>query len=232
MKEIKVDKKLMITGCGRSGTRYITFLLRRLGLDVGHENVKKHGIASWCTAVDAEQTPWGISAQKYNFEQKFHQIRHPLLVIPSACSFKENSWLYICNHIPVSIDEPVLLRSAKYWYYWNLEAEKVCDWNYRIEDITTVFDEFCERLGVFPDRSALESTPSDVNTRQRGQLIHLYDELMEHLSLNLSSNLRKKLVLTPTNKSNHILTWDTLKSLDFQLYLKIKKKAKEYGYSD
>ncbi len=232
MKEIKFDKKLMITGCGRSGTRYITFLLRRLGLDVGHETVKEHGIASWCTAVDAEQTPWGISAQKYNFEQIFHQIRHPLMVIPSTCSFKENSWQYICDHIPVSMDEPIMLRSAKYWYYWNLEAEKICEWSYRIEDVANVFDEFCERLNIPTDRLALESTPDDINTRRRGQLIHLYDELMEHLFLNPSNRFRKKLERSPTNKSNRVLTWDTLKSLDYQIYLKVKKKAREYGYND
>lgn len=143
---MRTRKRLLITGCGRSGTKYVTHLLRRLGLDVPHERMGADGIASWAMAVDADAVVWGVSPRDYDFEHVFHQVRDPREVIASATTFKPRSWDFICAHTPVPADDPVVLRAAKYWYYWNLEAEKIAGWRYRIDALADVFEEFCARL--------------------------------------------------------------------------------------
>lgn len=232
MADLTTHKNIMISGCGRSGTRYITFVLRRLGMDVGHERIGNDGIASWCTAVETEALPWGESIKNVTFNKIFHQVRHPLKVIPSVCTFKENSWQLICNYIPCSMDEPVMLRSAKYWYYWNIEAEKMAEWRYRIEEFSDVFDEFCWRLNVPIDRSALESVPTDINTRRHGYLVHFYDEFLERLSVNRKFLFRNALKKKSTDVDKQTFTWESLKAIDPELCRKIREKALEYGYDE
>ncbi len=223
----------MITGCGRSATRYITFVLRRLGLDVGHERMGGNGIASWCTAVEAETPPWGESIKSVSFDNIFHQVRHPLKVIPSVCTLNKNSWRFICNNISCSMDDPAMLRSAKYWYYWNVEAEKKAEWRYRIEEFSDVYDEFCRRLDVPIDRLALESVPTDVNTRRHGRLIHYYDEFLERLFVNRTTlTLFRNTLKKKSDIEKQTFTWESLKALDSELYKKIREKALEYGYDE
>lgn len=43
---LRTDARCLITGCGRSGTKYIARLLSAAGLDIGHETMGKDGIAS------------------------------------------------------------------------------------------------------------------------------------------------------------------------------------------
>ena len=83
---------------------------------------------------------------------------------------------------------------------------------------------------MIPDRSALIDTPTDINTRKYGRLIHLYDELSERLLFNSGSIIRNKLKKSSAGDENKTLTWDELRSLDVDIYSKIREKAWEYGY--
>ena len=47
----------LLTGCGRSGTRYIALLANELGRRIGHEQPGKDGIASWVMAVEDDRAP-------------------------------------------------------------------------------------------------------------------------------------------------------------------------------
>jgi hypothetical protein len=223
-------KHVLVTGCGRSGTKYISFVLRRLGLDVGHERMGNDGIASWCMAVNAESVAWGVPASHYRFEHVLHQVRHPLEAIASIATFKEPSWRFIYAHTPIAANEPLLLRSAKYWYHWNLEAEKIAQWRYAVEQFPERFDEFCERLQVAPRREALERVNRDVNTRKLGRALHLFEELSERLRLEPSPVLRRWLAKPASNKVLSQPTWEALSALDPSLARNIREKAREYGY--
>ena len=45
---VKVERKLIyITGCGCSGTKYITKVMKRAGLHFPHEGNGRDGSASW-----------------------------------------------------------------------------------------------------------------------------------------------------------------------------------------
>ena len=90
----KEHRKLLITGCGRSGTLYATELWRALGLDIQHERpvppngvMGEDGVASWFLAVDDPEPPSGPSTQNYEFGITIHQVREPLKVIASVAQF-------------------------------------------------------------------------------------------------------------------------------------------------
>jgi hypothetical protein len=169
----------LITGCGRSGTVYISCLLDELGADVPHETMGLDGIASWLLAVDAGSAPWGPLRRMFQYRTVVHQVRHPLRAIASAQTFRPESWGYICGHIPCDMTEPLLLRCAKYWHYWNLKAEQTAAWTYRIEELPRVFDRLCEAVGVLPDRSCLAAVPADVNSRRDSYSAITWDHLAE-----------------------------------------------------
>lgn len=227
---MRARKRLLITGCGRSGTKYITHLLRRLGLDVGHERMGEDGIASWTMAVNAEVVAWGVPVRHYDFDQVFHQVRDPRQVIASAMTFKPASWSFICAHTPISPEDPILLRAAKYWYYWNLEAEKSAGWRYRIDTFRDVFEEFCERLHLSPDRRVLAQVDPDVNTRRRGRAFHLYEELCERLRCDVSPAIKRRLSGSSGAAGQELPSWEALRALDPVLTDRIRSKALEYGY--
>lgn len=166
IKDKKTVRYLLITGCSRSGTMYITKVLQQCGLKVCHESDGQDGIVSWLMAAPGTETPFGPGGSKYHFIHIFHQVRDPLKAIPSICTEPFEAWLYISQHVPeVKWDEPILIRAAKYYYYWNKMAEKKAEWTYRIEDIEKVFPEMEERLGVTLDKKALKSVPKDTHTR-------------------------------------------------------------------
>jgi hypothetical protein len=223
-------KLLLVTGSGRSGTKYVCFVLRRLGLDVRHERMGRDGIASWSMAVDAERPPWGVPRSAYDFANVFHQVRHPLAAIASCTTFKDESWRFIREHVGCT-DECLLLRAAKYWLLWNERAEAGATWRYRIEDLPLVFPEFCERLGVEVDRSVLERVPTDVNTRLFGRAFHLYEHLWEGLGLDPSESGRRWTAVRGQSAGRAPLSWDALEAVSSTWAERVRRKAIEYGYT-
>ncbi|MEI8365611.1 MAG: hypothetical protein WCF65_04250 [Parachlamydiaceae bacterium] len=138
-------KPLLIVGCGRSGTEYMATFLRESGLDINHERIGSDGCVSWPLVVNSF-SPWGpITNEEYI--HVFHQVRHPLNVITSwfinLDSLTRDEWVFIRRHIPEIRDhDSLIVQCAKYWYYWNLKAEKMAEWRYRIEDIDSIIPEF------------------------------------------------------------------------------------------
>lgn len=91
---MKTKKKLLVTGCGRSGTLYITSCLQKLGLDVRHEEpvppngvMGKDGMVSWFMTVDDSNPALGPGRKYYEFEYVLQLVRHPLKVIASVDQF-------------------------------------------------------------------------------------------------------------------------------------------------
>jgi len=223
------QRLVLVTGCGRSGTRYTTFVLRRLGLDVGHERVGRHGVAAWTLAVDADAVPWGQSPRSLRFDVVLHQVRHPLAVVSSARSFKAESWRFVCRHVPCSPDDPVVVRAAAYWYHWNVAAERRADLTFRVEAIRDALPRICSLLGVDADESVLDRVPTDVNTRRKGRLFHLTEEALERLQLETMPHVRTW-VERPADEQVPDVSWDDIRALDPVLCDRIVAKARAYGY--
>ena len=83
------NKKVLVTGCGRSGTGYMCTFLKASGLDVHHEYMGADGSVSWLMGATVDKAPWGPLAKGFHFEHVFHQVRNPLKVIQSLLGVLE-----------------------------------------------------------------------------------------------------------------------------------------------
>jgi len=145
---------IVITGCARSGTKYISEVLKKAGKDVGHWNTGgSDGIASDLVA------PWELRGATI-----LHQVRHPLHQIASMQTALRHTWNYIAAMLDFNGTDSVLRYCMRYWLKWNkLVAEKAC-LTYRVEDIDTSWDEIKQLLGL--DGVKLPAVPKDTNSRK------------------------------------------------------------------
>ena len=216
-------KRLLITGCGRSGTLYSAKIWQSLGLDIRHERpVPPNGImgadgaASWFMAADDSRPPSGPSILDYTFDVVIHQVRHPLKVIASMAQFVlqhgKRAPGYIERHVPdtklspeeqnhLDFKQQLVLRASRYWYRWNLMAEAKADKIVRVENLNEELPDLCDLIGIPYRPSALDGVPKDINARRH----HISDEPWE-------------------------VTWEEIKRLDPKIYKSIKQLAATYGY--
>jgi len=162
-------KNVLITGCPRSGTHYIATVLRKLGLDVGHECIRHDGV------VDCRATfGW---YDNYEFEHVFHQVRNPLVVISSLSvqgnllgAFVPPKILeFIAKEKKIESYRNLTARQANMhlWLYSTEMAEEMAEWTYRIESISSAFVKICDILGIeYNDETIkiMKSVPPDLTT--------------------------------------------------------------------
>jgi hypothetical protein len=222
------DLHLLVTGCGRSGTKYTAFLLQQLGIDAPHERLGRDGICSWTMAVYSETRRYGPPSSRVSFREVFHQVRDPLAVISSAVTLRAESWDFIRRHIDCPDAAIPIVRAAHYWVLWNEQAERVATWRYRVEDLDNSFGEFCARIGVKPDAALIAAIPRDFNTRHSGRALHLAEELCRRLGLNTPRRLRT--VLSRPRRLAPV-SWEMLRALDSALCARVQAKAAFYGYA-
>jgi hypothetical protein len=220
---------VLVTGCPRSGTRYITLVLRRLGLDVGHERIGRDGVSSWALAVDAERTPWGPSWGDVQFDTVLHQVRHPLDVIDSVETLKPTSWEFVSRHVPLAPRESFPVRGALLWCHWNRAAERRATLTYRVEAIGEALPLICEALDVPHDPGAATQIPTDVNTRKLGRAFHLAEESLHRSGVDPGDRLRGVLARRRAGTPRH-LTWAQLHESDPSLCERVRELATAYGY--
>lgn len=219
------EKKLLITGCGRSGTLYSTEIWRALGLDIRHERpitpngvMGADGMSSWFMTVDDLQPPSGPSAVGYKFDLVIQQVRHPLKVIASVAQFILRDGLYapgfIERNVPeitLSFDqrenfdyrEQLILRAARYWYYWNRLAEKKADIFVQVEHLKSELPGLCDLLGLDYNPVPVKDISSNINARQNFVLDQPW-----------------------------VVDWQEIFYLDPQLYYQIRNLAAGYGYDE
>lgn len=170
---LRSHQKLAIIGCGRSATRFSSRLFQNLGIQIGHERLEKQGIASWTLVPDTSKMVWGPSYNliRYLNMPMVHQVRHPLDVISSVETVfsDKGTWDFIRNFIPIDDDDSLILKSMKYWYYWNILAEEKAVYTYRIENITEEMRKLI-KIGQFDISCDLASTLGNIsktiNTRK------------------------------------------------------------------
>lgn len=142
-------KKLLITGCGRSGTSFIAKVLRHVGLNATHETLfglyrhtwppqREGAEASWLAVPYLEKLPEDVTV--------FQQIRNPLDVArsligfnffgrPQSLPFRE----FLFRHEPsIKTWSDPLDRSLAYWINWNIRVQEHAQVQYRLESLTAV----------------------------------------------------------------------------------------------
>jgi len=218
-------KKLLITGCGRSGTLYAARLWQSLGLDIRHERpvppdgaIGADGMASWFMAVDDPAPPSGPGAGDYQFDVVIHQVRHPLKVIASMAQFilrqGKRAPGFIERHVPetklgpdeqdyFNPREQLFLKAARYWYRWNLLAEAKADRTIQLERLDRELPDLCDLVGIPYRPGIVERLSKDINARH----YHVPDGVW-------------------------VVGWQEIRRLDRKVYENAKNLAATYGYEE
>jgi len=161
----------LVTGCGRSGTKYTSTVLRSCGLDMPHEKVGKDGSVSsvWAIDLKAEQyyKPHSCGSRSL-FSTVLHQIREPLSAIASITTGRIDGIRWLQKHIPLYFEGDRIKWAVEYWLYWNQLCEDQAIISYKVENIQTRWAEISEILGInvpFP-----KNIPTNINTRSHMRL--------------------------------------------------------------
>jgi hypothetical protein len=208
--------KRLITGCARSGTKFISNLLSQLFLDMPHERLGTDGSVSWYAGGLKIKYP--SLYDKNKFDIVLHQSRNAIETIESITTLKywnysnrgknlpkgpSISYVSPMEIIPQIEDENLILQSAKFWYYFNTHIMSFAEWTYPVEKIIKdeeIFSEFCHRLKI--------------------------SEVPDNIFLNDNIHSRK-------HHSNRLMVnWDVLEVLDKDLTEKIRILNFELGYGD
>jgi len=147
-------KGIYVAACARSGTVYMTEVLKALGYKIGHEATDEDGSVGYHLAIIKPKNC-------------FHQVRHPLKQISSM--FDHQSWGFM-NHV-VEVHGRGLLGCMQYWLKWNEILEEFCVWRYQLEKIREVWPEFLERIN-----HAYEPLPEVERTNKREKSLVCWDK--------------------------------------------------------
>ncbi len=129
------------------------------------------------------------------FQHIFQQVRNPLDVISSFYinlpDLKRREWAFIRSQISeINRGDTLLVHCAKYWYYWNLKAENMAEWTYRIENLEHVLSEFQLRLGVQLDKIILRNIPNNINHWAKIRHTFTWEELEKALPPDLYFDIK------------------------------------------
>ena len=132
-------KRLLITGCQKAGMGFIANILKEVGVQVGVTKMGPDGNVDW-------RRPY---SENDEYDIILHQVREPLADIEASLEMGEWAWNFICSkESRIRPEDPVLLRSMKYWLYWNQRAQAAAEWTYRVESLPGVLGKILETIGL------------------------------------------------------------------------------------
>jgi hypothetical protein len=178
---------IAVLGCGGSGTNYIAVVMKRLGLEFGHEELGKDGLADWrLTPYDfmTDFRSWmrinNIVDSVFPYRSRidfngsdivFHQVRHPLKAISSICMWINDSGPQggvrglLGRFTSVEKGDSRLLAAMKYWLEWNKVAEYKAVYRYRVECLKDVWEEFLSKARLNGGMSFPQDIPKTIASR-------------------------------------------------------------------
>lgn len=157
--------KLVIVGCGRSGTSAVHSQLKAAGFKIGHEVLKEDGGIGWPMVMKKMKDIW----QPLN-PVVLHQVREPWSAISSLTTHKPSLWRSVSKESAGLSDiKNSALRAAVFWINWNKLCMQLTNKFYRVEDLRSGSSE-----GYYLLTSALEISklpkPTKVNSRRHAKL--------------------------------------------------------------
>lgn len=202
-------RDLLVTGCGGSGTGWVTQLLERNELRVTHDfGLGRDGIVTnacdgrkvWLLAGDPRHLSDMLIVPVADFSQVVHLVRHPLLTIGSVHA-KWHRYGSVWPHVRAVVSElsdgkVTQWGAALYWLRWNQLTESCAMATFRfeqlLEDPSDLFALVGRRYKKTPDRNQ-RVLPSDTTWYP---------------------------------------SWSELRSIDSGLTMQIRELAERYGYVD
>ena len=173
-------RDLLCIGHSQCGMGYVSFLLSRLDLDVGHEVMLENGVASWMYAVDDSQYPGGVlgseSLSDYYFEHVIHVVRDPFEAIPKILlehghAPNDKAYLFRQKHVESKLGimlgdydstssfEVKMSLAVESFVYWNHICERnTPDLVIRVESDQDKLVSYVKRYGIIEDERGLEAS--------------------------------------------------------------------------
>lgn len=151
-----MNRRLVITGCQRSGTLYTSTILTAAGFTCGHERyfrMREEVKELPSTFIESSwmAVPWLPEIfEKEDADDWYivHQVRHPLAVAESMMrrgTLKPErrvrrlppSGRWIMSHLPrIEAEKSHVDRVLRYWILWNEWTNGIADQRWRVEDVT------------------------------------------------------------------------------------------------
>lgn len=154
--------RILITGVGGSGTRYVSHAFSLNGIDVRHEKLGADGAVSWKYAVD----PLLLPVQWYEdfmpvrpafsvmFAHVIHLVRCPTDVVSAMANWPPYVFEYMGAHVRLGRlpgyswedSRSNLVLYAEAWLRWNRHVEHYASARFRIDQIRELYKHVCTRL--------------------------------------------------------------------------------------
>lgn len=154
----------LITGAGRSGTKYMSTALKMCGMDMPHERLGKDGIVSSFYCFDTSYYPGKHPVPRPDFDLILHQVREPLASIASIQT--GHSWKWTCQFLPVDEGAPLLTKCAYNWLVFNVGAERQARHTYRIEALEDEWPILQEIIGFDAPYSTVADLSRTIHSRE------------------------------------------------------------------
>lgn len=180
------QSKFIITGTGRSGTKYCQAILRICGIKCGHQTIFRHENTlnkewDWLDfAGDSsfEAVPLLRLVKKQEPETKIILVkRNKINTIASQLKWgwfsnmKTEYALFtkvLNKYFPDVLKQPTAQQRAELYYeLWNAEAERYADSVYQLEDLNPLH--LFEELGLmeYYDKPLVEAVSDTINSKLR-----------------------------------------------------------------
>jgi hypothetical protein len=135
----QIQKRLLVIGCPKSGTKFYAELLESWGFRIRHERMGEDGTVNsgWLMRklVD-DPLLVGKGRQHYEFDRIIHLVRHPLACIDSMRrELSRQFWEWQQIHSGIEVVPGNLETLAAFWLYWTDGCERGSDLRVRLEDI-------------------------------------------------------------------------------------------------
>ena len=217
-------RKIMVVGCGRSGTLYMSKVFAAMGLDVKHEKLGKDGISSWFHSFGNRQKMLIQNQMKEDERIYIHLIRNPIAVINSmvrVSQLKRRRALQyfkdLCPDDTEGIYDDYSLAMF-YWVFWNRMIEKRgagVDIRIKVEDVIQreSYQKLCDVIGHKYDFANL--------LKIRG----ISDKTHEIKGSDFNNILKEQPDLKYTKN------FDDLVNINYGLAKKVMYLSNEYGYN-
>ena len=128
--------KVIVLGCGRSGTKYLAECARRLGVDFLHEKIGKNGGIGW-------NLPCAFPVAVDRCPLKLHQVRNAYTAIPSMMTHSRKVFERIGELVGTDFfsdfgeesDYDKLVVAARCWLHYSNWCADRAIMTYRAEDL-------------------------------------------------------------------------------------------------
>jgi len=214
-------QKIVVVGCGKSGTNYMAHYFGHMRFALGHEVMGRNGISSWYEVSDQRSKD---IQQYYEGHQclYIHLVRHPLDVIASLWRPEVIRGRRGLQFFHINCPEYDCLTGydyvAKHWVVWNKKVEE----NFSEVNPVLLQVEIANRpaaIAYFCDQLGVEYTQD------------LVDKIRK-MSTNTHSKAKKEIPLVKAQGHEIIPTDDLVNHIDPTILAEVRDLANKYHYFD